>query len=169
MTPRGILVAHGTTTFPGSFSRQLLHASFFRMTLRKHQPRNVGCLSFGSQFGSNVMHNLRLVNFVRELRLPHVQISSVYRETAAWAWDWYKYGFKETELRISVWNIPSGKTGLPFHSTSVFLGVPLPPEIFRWNDLKRCVPFSLQLDFCKHFVNGKEPELYSVWCGSLGA
>ena len=28
VTPRGILVAHGTTTFLGSFSRQLRHASF---------------------------------------------------------------------------------------------------------------------------------------------
>ena len=47
-----------------------------------------------------------------------------------------KYGFEETEPRISVWNIPSGKTGLPFHSTSVFSDVPLLPEIFRWTTQK---------------------------------
>ena len=80
-----------------------------------------------------------------------------------------KYGFEETEPRISVGNIPSGKTGLPFHSTSVFSDVPLLPEIFRWNDPKWCVPFSAQPNFWKLFVNGKQPELYSVWCGSLGA
>ena len=45
---------------------------------------------------------------------------------------------------------------------SVLSDVPLLPEIFRWNDPKRCVPFSFQPNFWKLFVNGKQPELYSV-------
>ena len=38
-------------------------------------------------------------------RIPFVQISSIYWKTAAKAWNWYQ---------ISVCNISSGKTGLPF-------------------------------------------------------
>ena len=36
---------------------------------------------------------------------------------------------------------------------TTFSDVPLLLEIFRWNDPKRCVPFTFQLDF----VNGKQP------------
>ena len=40
---------------------------------------------------------------------------------------------------------------------------PLLPEIFRWNDLKRCVAFILlskRISFRQFFVNGKQPLLY---------
>ena len=55
-----------------------------------------------------------LVNFVPESRLPYVQISSIDRKTAAKVWNWYQRWLWRNETRISVWNIPSGKIGLPF-------------------------------------------------------
>ena len=58
-----------------------------------------------------------LVNFVPQSRLPSVslaQISSIYRKTAAKAWNWYQGWLWRNGPRISVWNIPYGKTELPF-------------------------------------------------------
>ena len=45
---------------------------------------------------------------------------------------------RNTNFRLK--NIPSGKTGLPFH-------VPLLSEIFRWNEQKSRVPFTFQPEF----------------------
>ena len=47
-------------------------------------------------------------------RLPFVQISSIYWKTAAKAWNWYQRWLWRNGTRISVCNISSGKTGLPF-------------------------------------------------------
>ena len=58
-----------------------------------------------------------LINFVPQSRLPSVplaQISSIYRKTAAKAWNWYQGWLWRNGPRISVWNIPYGKTELPF-------------------------------------------------------
>ena len=60
--------------------------------------------------------NSGVVNFFPESRLPFAQISSICQKTAAKAkaWNWYQRRLWRNETRISVWNIPSGKTGLPF-------------------------------------------------------
>ena len=55
-----------------------------------------------------------LVNFIPKSRLPFVQIGSIYQKTAAKAWNWNQRWLWKNETRISVWNILSGKTGLPF-------------------------------------------------------
>ena len=55
-----------------------------------------------------------VVNFVPESRLPFVQISSIYRKTAAKAWNRYQRRLWRNGTLISVWNIPPRKTGLPF-------------------------------------------------------
>ena len=55
-----------------------------------------------------------LVNFVPESRLPFVQTSSIYRKTAAKSWNGNQRWLWKNGTRISVWNILSGKTGLPF-------------------------------------------------------
>ena len=60
------------------------------------------------------MQNSGLVNFAPESCLPLVRISSIYRKTIAKAWNWYQRWLWRNGNRISVWNIPSGKTGLPF-------------------------------------------------------
>ena len=95
----------------------------------------------GSRFGAEGMQNLGVVNSVQESLLPFVQCKSIsvpFTEKRPLGHETgIKYGFEETEPRISVWNIPIGKTGLPFHS--VISDVPLLPEIFRWSDPRRCV------------------------------
>jgi len=53
-----------------------------------------------------VWTNSGLINFVEESRLPFVQ-------TAAKEWNWCQRWPWRNGTRISVWNIPSGKTGLP--------------------------------------------------------
>ena len=55
-----------------------------------------------------------LVNFIPESYFLFAQIRSLYRKTAAKAWNWYQRCDFTNGTRISVWNIPSGKTGLPF-------------------------------------------------------
>jgi len=62
----------------------------------------------------NGTQNSGLVNFVSESRLPFVQISPVYQKTSTKAWTRYQRRLWRNGTRISVWNIPSGKTGLPF-------------------------------------------------------
>ena len=51
---------------------------------------------------------------------------------------------------ISVWNIPSGITGLPFQ---MFVA----PKHFSLERPKKWCSISLQPDFPKNFVNGKQP------------
>ena len=99
----------------------------------------------------NGSQSLGPVNFVPESRLPYVQISSIYRKTAAKVWNWYQRWLWRNETRISVWNIPSGKTGLPF-------------QMFRFSR-KFSVGKIQKVEFCllsnrvsrKIFVNGKQP------------
>ena len=62
----------------------------------------------------NGTQNSGLVNFVPESRLPFVKISSSYQKTTAKAWTRYQRWLWRNGTQISVWNIPSGKTGLPF-------------------------------------------------------
>ena len=62
----------------------------------------------------NGTQNSGLVNFVPESRLPFVKISSIYQKTTAKAWTRYQRWLWRNGTRIFVWNIPSGKTGLPF-------------------------------------------------------
>ena len=63
---------------------------------------------------ANGTQNSGLVNFVPESRLQFVQISSIYRKTTAKAWTRYQRWLWRNGTRISIWKIPSGKTGLPF-------------------------------------------------------
>ena len=62
----------------------------------------------------NGTQNSGLVNFVPESRLPFVQISPIYQKTTAKVWTRYQRWLWRNGTRIFVWNIPSGKTGLPF-------------------------------------------------------
>ena len=62
----------------------------------------------------NGAQNSGLVSFVPESRLPFVQISPIYQKTTAEAWTRYQRWLWRNGTRIFVWNIPSGKTGLPF-------------------------------------------------------
>ena len=78
-----------------------------------------GCLLF--TWGNRSVHGLGkgtqnsgLVNFVPESRLQFVQISSINRKTTAKAWNRYQRWLWRNGTRISIWKIPSGKTGLPF-------------------------------------------------------
>ena len=64
---------------------------------------------------------------IPESYLPFAQIRYLYRQTATKAWNWYQGCDFTNGTRISVWNIPSGKTGLPFQMV---------PEIFRGQDPK---------------------------------
>ena len=64
-----------------------------------------------------------------------------------------KDGFEVLGHEVSLWNIPSGKTGLPFQ---MFL---CSRKFFRWENPKSLVPFTctFQPDFPEIFVNGKHP------------
>ena len=71
----------------------------------------------------NGRQNLGLVNFIPESRLPFVQISSIHRKMATKAWTRYQWWLWRNGTRISVWNISTTKTGLPFqmfHSSREF-------------------------------------------------
>ena len=64
-----------------------------------------GCLPLrGKPIGprANGTQNSELVNFVPQSRLPIVQISSIYRKTAAKAWNWYQRWLWRNGTRISV-------------------------------------------------------------------
>ena len=99
-----------------------------------------------------------VVNFVLESRLPFVQISSVYRKTTAKAWNRYQRRLWRNGTLISVWNIPPGKTGLPF-------------QMFRFSrkfsagTIQKVVFHSLSNRISRTIlVNGKQPiSLDSSW------
>ena len=63
---------------------------------------------------ANGTQNSGLVNFVPESCLLFVQISFIFRKTTAKAWRWCQRWLWKNGTRISVWNISSGKIGLPF-------------------------------------------------------
>ena len=92
----------------------------------------------------NGRQNSGLVNFVPESRLPFVQISFIFRKTAARRETGVKDDFEEMEHEFSVWNILCGKR-------TTFSDVPLLPEIFRWSDPESRVPFTFQPDFPEAF------------------
>jgi len=56
----------------------------------------------------------KTITFVPELCLPFVEISSICWKMVAKAWNWYQRWLWRNGTRTSAWNIPSGKTGLPF-------------------------------------------------------
>ena len=81
---------------------------------------------------------------------------SIYRKTTAKAWNWYQRWLWRNWTRISVWNIPSGKTGLPL-------------QMFRcsWKfsaGTTKKVMFSLLSNqiFQNLFVNGKQPRCWTL-------
>ena len=116
----------------------------------------IGCLPF--TWANRSVHGVDkwfqssgLVNFAPESRLPFVKISSIYLKTTAKTWNWYQRWLWRNRTRISLWNIPSGKTGLPF-------------QMFRcsrkfsvWKTQK--VSFHLLFNQIsrKIFANGKQP------------
>ena len=87
------------------------------ITKQKGLNQNKGCLPFGqsSRFTVwvNGKQNSRLVNFVPEWSLPFVQISSIFRKTAAKAWNRYQRWLWRNGIRISLSSIPTGQTRLP--------------------------------------------------------
>ena len=115
----------------------------------------LGCLLFtyGQPVGprSGQMVRKILVSFVPESPLPFAQISSIYQKMATKTWNWYQKWLWGNGTQISVWNIPSRKTGLV---TNIFPDVLLLPEIFRWSDPNRRAPFRISR---KLSVNGQQP------------
>ena len=65
---------------------------------------------------ANSTQNSGLVNFVLESQLLFAQISSIYQKTATKPWNWNQRWLWRNVTGISVWNIPTGKTGLPFQT-----------------------------------------------------
>ena len=92
-----------------------------------------------------------LINFIPQSPLPFVQISSIYWKTAAKAWNWYQRWLWRNGIQISVWNIPSRKTRLPFRCSRCSLK-------FSIGKTQRVLfhLFSNQISQ-KIFVNGKQP------------
>ena len=81
---------------------------------------------------------------------------SVYRKTTAKAWNWHQRWLWGNWTRSSVWNIPSGKTGLPL-------------QMFRcsWKfsaETTKKVMFHLLSNriFQNLFVNGKQPRCWTL-------
>ena len=101
----------------------------------KMEPLRIDCLPF--TWANLSVHGLgkwlakfRTGKLLPESRLPFVQISSLYRKTAAKASNWYQRWLWRNGTRISVWNIPSRKNG------TTFSDVPLLPDSFHWNNPK---------------------------------
>ena len=92
-----------------------------------------------------------LINFIPQSPLPFVQISSIYWKTAAKAWNWYQRWLWRNGIQISVWNISSRKTRLPFRCSRCSLK-------FSIGKTQRVLfhLFSNQISQ-KIFVNGKQP------------
>ena len=126
----------------------------------KMEPLRIDCLPF--TWANLWVHGLgkwwakfRTGKLLPESRLPFVQISSLYRKTAAKAWNWYQRWLWRNGTRISVWNIPSRKNG------TTFSGVPLLPDSFHWNNPKAVFHLLSIRIFRNLFVNGKQP-LFSI-------
>ena len=87
---------------------------------------------------STVWKNVRKIQNVPELRLPFTQIRSICRKTAAEAG--LKLvsngGFEEMEHEFPF------ERFRPEKNRTTFSDFQLLPEIFRWNDPRRFVPFT---------------------------
>ena len=83
-----------------------------------------------------MVSNSSVVNFVPESRLPFVQISFIYRKTAAEAWNWC-----QRWLGLKYFIRKKKQT-----NKTTFSDVPLLPEIFRKNEPKSRFPFTFQPD-----------------------
>ena len=87
-----------------------------------HQLLGSGCLPFTwanrsvPVWANNRTQNSGLVNFVLESQSLFAQISSIYQKTATKPWNWYQRWLWRNVIGVSVWNIPTGKTGLPFQT-----------------------------------------------------
>ena len=97
---------------------------------------------------ANGEQNSGKVNFVADSSLPFVQISFIYRKTAAKAWNWYQ------RWLWSKWNTNFRLEHSVLKNRTAFSEVPLLPENFYWNDPNGLVPFILQPDF---------PEIFCKW------
>ena len=92
-----------------------------------------------------------LVNFVPESRLPFVEMSSIYRKTAVKAWNWYQRWLWRA---LKKWNTNFRLEYSIRRNRTTFSGVPMLPEIFRWEDPNSRVPYTFQLDL---------PEIFCKW------
>ena len=102
----------------------------------------------------NGKQNLRLVTFVVESRLPFVQTSSIYRKTAAKAWNKYqRWLYWGNGTRNSVWNIPYGKAGLPF-------------QMFR-GSRKFSAGTTKKFVFHQVLLNGKQLSPLTIICSQI--
>ena len=94
---------------------------------------------------ANGKQKLGLISFVPN-RVYHlhksVPFNEIGRKSLKLVWPW------RNGTRITVWNIPSGKT------VRLFLVFRCSLKVFAGKTPKRCVSFTFQ----KHFVNGKQPQ-----------
>ena len=97
---------------------------------------------------ANGEQNSGKVNFVADSSLPFVQISFIYRKTAAKAWNWYQ------RWLWSKWKTNFRLEHSVLKNRTAFSEVPLLLENFYWNDPNGLVPFILQPDF---------PEIFCKW------
>ena len=118
--------------------------------------RVTGCLPFTCtnhlvQDVGKWFAKLRTDKFHPTIAFTIVQISSIYWKTAAKAWNWYQRWLWRNGIQISVWNIPSRKTRLPFRCSRCSLK-------FSIGKTQRVLfhLFSNQISQ-KIFVNGKQP------------
>ena len=97
---------------------------------------------------ANAKKNSGLVNFVPESRLLFVQISSIYLEKNAKAWNWYQRlrWRSGPRTQISFCTIPSEKK-----NRTIFSDVPL----LCWNDPKSRVSFTFQPYFSQTLCKGQ--------------
>ena len=114
--------------------------------------------------------NSELIHFVPESRLPFVQISSIYRKPIPKGWNWYQTWLSRNRTWISVWKIPSGRTGLPF-------------QVFRCSrkfsvrKTQKVAFYLLSKQILRKLFVGKKasfsrlqrnPRERSLWCGCQG-
>ena len=114
--------------------------------------------------------NSELIHFVPESRLPFVQISSIYRKPIPKGWNWYQTWLSRNRTWISVWKIPSGRTGLPF-------------QVFRCSrkfsvrKTQKVAFYLLSKQILRKLFVGKKasfsrlkrnPRERSLWCGCPG-
>ena len=94
------------------------------------------------------MRNSRLINFLPESRLPFLHLTNSNqlhlskKRSGKAEINWYQGLLWKNGTRISVWNIPTGKTRLPFQTLRCSRRL-----IFPRKDPKSPVPFTFQPNF----------------------
>ena len=119
------------------------------------QARNKGCLPF--TWVNRSVHGLgkwyaKFKTGKFRKRVYHCTYQLIYQKTTAKAWCWYQRWLWRNGTRISVCNISSVKTGLPFQMFRCSR------KFSRWNDQNLDVFHILTNRIFRNlFVNGKQP------------